>query len=150
MTPWVHRSVGSAPWRQAARHEPPLPPPVPGRGYAIFNAEIDGVTYAFASLPELDLLIDTFENRLLSPTHGATRIDAPVARANRHWLSRLPSTAKPFGYRMRAAAYLRRVRPTFAAAVGVAAADPGKSPKKRQAMRRKGGGCVRPPHSLHR
>lgn len=33
---------------------------------------------------------------------------------NQHWLSRLPARVKPYKYRLKAAAYLRRARARFA------------------------------------
>ena len=106
MTPWVHRAVDAPIWVDAKVHEPPLPEPVPGEGYARYHIEIDGVTFEFVSKVEIQRCVEVLSERHLPSTLALCR--GTGMGPNRHWLSRLPSRAKSWRYRERAVKELRR------------------------------------------
>ncbi len=93
--------------------------PAPPGGWPTYLVEVDGFIFHFADLDEIDAIVDVFERRILPQTR-ARRSDFPRAAQNgpplwrnRHWLSRLPARVKPFKYRLKAAAYLRRAKALF-------------------------------------
>jgi len=107
---WTHIEAEDRPWGEATTFTPPLPKPVPGRGYPRFLVEVDGVTFQFASLDELQRCIDILSQKLLPTTmrlaaeRGGCAQEKPVA--SMHWLSQLPLKAKPWRYRAKAVKYL--------------------------------------------
>ncbi|MDB5333364.1 MAG: hypothetical protein JWP03_4515 [Phycisphaerales bacterium] len=111
MSFWVHVEADGRPWNQAAVFDPPRPGPIGGRGYARFYVEVEGFTFYFASLQELEVCIQTLARRVLPSTLSAT-VARGVARhgpgPNKHWLSRLPSRLLPMRRRLRVVEYLRK------------------------------------------
>lgn len=111
---WVHRHLDDPVWIHTRRFDPPLPAPLPGRGYPRLTVEFNGVTLDFASLAELDHLIDILSRNPLPSTRRLSEHRGTAAGPNRHWLSRLPARAKAFKFRKRLVAWLNQVRATFA------------------------------------
>lgn len=101
MTFWVHGDGA----RPQDRVEPPKA--VPGRGYARYFVEFDGVEFEFASLDEVRVCTAVLGQRVL-PTTTSLSAHSSVG-PNGHWLSRLPARAKPWRYRRRATAYLEGI-----------------------------------------
>jgi hypothetical protein len=106
MTFWVHR-----PSEDRRVFEPPLPKPVPGQGFARYHVEFDGFEFVFASLLELRTCIEVLGQRLL-PTTRALSVGTGSG-PNSHWLSRLPSSVKPWRYRQRAVRFLAEALDQF-------------------------------------
>lgn len=111
MTYWVHREVDSqpdTPWRDASEFDPERQAVVPGLGYPVFKVELDGFTFEFASLAEICECIDVLGQKLLPRSIDLSRERGGGHGPNSHWLSRLPANVKPWRYREKAVAYLRR------------------------------------------
>ncbi len=99
LTYWVHRNQDAwTPWRSSSAIEPPLPTPLPGRGYPRLRVEVAGCVFDFASFDELDHCIETFGRKRL-PETAALVADYSRAREDGdpiltdHWLDRLPRRA---------------------------------------------------------
>ena len=108
---WAHRHLDGESWSAATRFDPPLPAPVPGKGWAQLLVQFDGVELAFSSPAELDQVIDVLSRNPLPTTRRLSELRGTTRGPNAHWLSRLPSSAKPQGFRRRLVTYLARVRP---------------------------------------
>ncbi len=106
---WVHREQGDAPWYQTDDFDPPAPKPVPGKGYAIYCVEIDGMIFRFSSIPQIERCIEILGRKLLPRTIDLAAQRGTSKGPNSHWLSRLPKKAKPWRYREKAVKYLREV-----------------------------------------
>ena len=106
---WVHRERGNRPWYEANDFAPPAPNPVPGKGYAIYSVEIDGMIFRFSSIAQLEHCIDILGRKLLPRTIDLSADRGTSKGPNSHWLSRLPKKAKPWRYREKATKYLREV-----------------------------------------
>ncbi len=111
---WVHRETDDEPWHLAKSFEPPLPRPIPGRGYPTYHVEFNGVEFRFASLQELAHAIELLGQKLLPTTIRLSHDRGGGLGPNKHWLSRLPPKAKPWRYREKAVKYLREAMMVFA------------------------------------
>jgi len=92
MTVWVHRPADGRPFGRAKLFAPPAPRPVPGLGYARFHVEVDGFTFIFASLAEVDRCVATLGRKTLPSTDRETdslgrraspALAQPAARRNK-------------------------------------------------------------------
>jgi len=107
MSFWVHRPIPpSRIWIDATEFEPPLQSSVPGMGYPLFNVEIDGFTFFFASLDEIRACIRVLGTKVLPRTLDLSAQRETTMGPNGHWLSRLPAKTKSWKYREKAVAYL--------------------------------------------
>ena len=104
---WVHKPTD----RRGLEFERPLPRPVPGEGYPHYHVEIDGFTFEFASLDELDACASTLSSRHLPSTDKET--SAWEGGAGAHWLNKLPGDVKSWRYWAKAVRYLERAREAF-------------------------------------
>ncbi|MGC1274822.1 MAG: hypothetical protein WBC44_14035 [Planctomycetaceae bacterium] len=118
MTYWVHREADGKPWYEAEVFDPPRPVPVPGRGWPVYFAEIDGFTFRFASLAEMEVCIETLSRKVLPTTRRLTEERATCYGPNHHWLSRMPKGTKSWSYRQKAVTYLRMAKRQFEQEVG--------------------------------
>ena len=110
MTFWVHRAADGEPWYRAQRFDPPAPHVVPGRGYPYFFVELDGFTFEFASLEEIDFCIARLGQRHLADTEPETRgVSGPGAYRR----NRLPKSVLSWRYRQKAVKYLAKCREEF-------------------------------------
>src|SRR5438309_1269919 len=71
MTFWVHVETDRKPWCHARAFNPPAPKPVAGKGYPYYYVEVDGLTFEFASLHELDVCVATLSQKMLPSTEAA-------------------------------------------------------------------------------
>ena len=110
MTYWVHKGSGGEHWREADEVVPPMPRPVPGRGFALMHVEYSGFTFTFASLDELDVCLDVLSKKNLPTSSQLSAERGTGAGPNGHWISRLPARVTPWKYRAGATAYLREAR----------------------------------------
>ncbi|MGB5811714.1 MAG: hypothetical protein WBG86_14350, partial [Polyangiales bacterium] len=107
MSYWVHIET-QGDWANAAGHVPSLPKPVPGKGFARYFIENDGMAFQFSSLDELRACIEVLSKKNL-PTSAQLASQRPgTVGPNSHWLSRLPAKTKSWKYREPAVAYLGR------------------------------------------
>ena len=111
MSFWVHDPVDGEPFYSAGQFDPPFPKGVPGRGYPYFFVEIDGFTFEFASLAELDECIRVLSKRMLPDTTAETKRKGTGPGA--HWLNKLPKQVKPWRYRVKAVVFLAKARLQF-------------------------------------
>ena len=116
---WVHREGDGDTWESANRFHPPLPKPVPGKGYASFHVEINNVTFLFASLEELQHCYETLEHKLLPNTLRLIADRGTTFDVHQHWLNLLPPKAKPWRYREMASKYLRESHDDFRKQLGL-------------------------------
>ena len=105
---WVHIEADGCDWYNAQFFQPPLPFPVPDKGFPTFWIECDGVMFQFASLDELRACIDILSRKLLPTTIRLAQDRGGNVGPSRHWLSKLPLQAKPWRYREKAVKYLAR------------------------------------------
>lgn len=115
MTFWVHKQVEDVAWVYATEYEPPLPKPVGGLGYANCYVEFNGFEFRFCSLEELQEAIRVLEQKNL-PTPFKLAKGRGMA-VHTHWLGRLPASVKPWRYRQKAVAYLKKALLEFEKAV---------------------------------
>ena len=114
MSFWVHRPVPpSQVWIDATEFDPPLQPPVPDKGYPVFNVEIDGFTFFFASFDEISECIRVLGTKVLPRTLDLSAQRETTMNPNAHWLSRLPARTKSWKYRQKAVAYLNEALAAF-------------------------------------
>ena len=111
MSYWVHIESDGQPWYQAQAFQPPLPSPVPGKGYPYYKVEVDGFIFEFASLDEMDVCITTLSQKHLPSTDKETA--ARGTGPSPHWLNRLPAGVHAWRYRSKAVEYLRKARADF-------------------------------------
>lgn len=114
MSFWVHRNVNGDCWHDADEFEPPLPKPIPGRGYSRLHVECDGISLEFASLHELDQMVAVLSMNPLPSTRSLARQRHTSAGPNSHWLSRLPGRAKSLRFRRKLVGFLQQIRPEYA------------------------------------
>ncbi len=108
---WVHQPADGDPAYRSMAFEPPVPGPIPGKGYPHYHVEVDGFTFEFASLDELDACTELLSRKHLPSTYRLTR--ETRSGPNSHWLSRLPGNVKSWRYREKATEYMRRARHDF-------------------------------------
>jgi hypothetical protein len=108
---WVHHPVDGRVWYASKAFEPPLPGPVPGRGYPRYLVEVDGFTFVFASLAELDTCLEVLGQRMLPSTERETIVRH--VGPGFHWLNKLPGSVKSWRYREEALKTLRQARADF-------------------------------------
>lgn len=105
MSFWVHVEVDGS-WLEASSYEPPLPRPVPGRGFERFFAEYNGFVFEFASLDEVRECIAVLGQKNMPTSSQLSAVRPGTSGPNSHWLSRLPARTKPWKYREGAVRYL--------------------------------------------
>jgi hypothetical protein len=110
---WVHIDADGSDWFSARFFQPPLPFPVPDKGFATFWIECDGVVFKFASLDELRACIGVLARKLLPTTIRLAQDRGGDIDPSRHWLSKLPLQAKPWRYREKAVKYLAKCLAEF-------------------------------------
>ena len=110
---WVHRPVDAEHWANATQFDPPIPRGVPGKGWPALEVELDGVCLRFASLVELEHVMDVLSRNPLPTTRRLAQVSGTARGPNSHWLSRLPAKAKPKKFRQKLVAYLAGVEPEF-------------------------------------
>jgi hypothetical protein len=118
MSYWVHRETDGNAWYAAKEFEPPLPAPVPGRGFAVFHVEVDGFVSRFASIAELDVCIETLSQKALPTSLRLSAERGTGYGPNNHWLSRLPKGVTAWRYRQKAIRYLLMARERFLKEIG--------------------------------
>ena len=111
MSFWVHPAMDGRRRYRAPASEPPLPKPVPGKGYPRYYVELDDFVFEFASLAEIDTRIATLSRKHLPSTDRETseRGTGPGS----HWLNKLPGRTRSWRFRSRAIKYLREARKAF-------------------------------------
>jgi hypothetical protein len=92
--------------------------PYRGGRYATFFVELDGFTFRFASLAELDHCVEILSQRVLPTSRRLSEIRGTGYGPNNHWLSRLPKGTKTWKHRQKAVAYLGVARNNFTKQVG--------------------------------
>jgi hypothetical protein len=116
-TPWAHINLDpETPWTRSRQFDPPLPPPVPGKGHAMLVVEVEGFAFTFASLAELAHVAEVL-GRQKYVTVGAL-VREHVARhgshrgsyIDDHWLTRLPRWVRSLRERRRIAQGLEMAR----------------------------------------
>lgn len=126
MTPWVHKQSGGGDEGGPVVYDPPLPEPVPGKGFATFVVTVDRFPFTFASLHELDEAIRVLEQEVL-PTVATPKKQLPVYRKldphgakTKHWTSRLPKGMQGWSKRRKIAFELKQARTAIKKALGPA------------------------------
>lgn len=87
---WVHIEADGRPWYMAQVFDPPLPPSVPGKGYAQFHVEIDNAQLYFSSLAELRVCIETLSQKNLPTSKVLSEKREAGYGPSNHWLNRIP------------------------------------------------------------
>ncbi len=108
---WVHQPIRENPQGPITGYDKPLPNPSPGKGYPHYHVEVDGFTFEFASLDELDACAELLSRKHLPSTLTLTRDS--TSGPGSHWLSKLPGNVKSWRYREKATEYMRRARHDF-------------------------------------
>lgn len=112
MTYWVHIESSSDPTETM----PPAPASIPGKGYPVYYVEVDGFTFQFASLDEVQVCIDVLGKKLLPHTLRLAR--DRDADPDEHWLRKMPERTRPWRYREKAVKYLEKALAAFKKQVG--------------------------------
>lgn len=114
MSYWVHIEADGRHWSAAKQFEPPLPGPVPGKGFPTYFVEVDGFVFRFASLAELDACAAALSQKALPTSRCLSEERGTGYGPNNHWLSRLPKGVTSWRYRQRALRVLEKARKSFA------------------------------------
>lgn len=125
MTFWVHVEAEPKPWRDAKLFHPPVPEPVPGKGFAVFWVEFDSALLMFSSLIELRTCIDTLSQKSLPSNLILTQKRGANYGPSNHWLNRIPLRSMAWPYRQKTVKYLKTALAYFEAHVQSSAAEPG-------------------------
>ena len=107
---WVHRHIDGGSWSDATTYDPPLPNPVPGKGWARIEVEFDGLLLEFASPEEVAHVIDILSMNPLPNTRRLSEERSTSAGPNSHWLSRLPAKSKSLKFRQRLVRFLNNAQ----------------------------------------
>jgi hypothetical protein len=110
---WVHHHRDADNWTASQKFDPPLPKPVPGRGWAKLEVEFDGVHLIFSSVEEVRHVIDVLSKNPLPTTRRLSQDRGTTMGPNSHWLSRLPSKAKSLAFRLRLVPFLEEACEKF-------------------------------------
>lgn len=113
MTYWVYRCDDESRWHEAEVYQPPAPPPVAGKGFAMFHVELDGVPFQFASLRELRVCIEVLSRKVLPTTAQLIHECGLKDFSNHVWLARLPAGTHSLRYRQKAVPYLAKALAAF-------------------------------------
>jgi hypothetical protein len=103
VTPWVHTGV-DGPWWRATRFEPPMPSPIPDKGYPVWTLSHRGRELIFASHQEIAHAVEILDRKILPLSRELGR---PFRAVNSHWLSRLHKSWKSWKVRQE---IVRRLR----------------------------------------
>jgi len=107
---WVHIEKDNKPWRDSVEYSPPSPKKDYNGIYKIYKIEINGFTFVFFSIDQLEHCIEILSMKLLPATITLSEKRPGNMGPNSHWLSRLPAKVKPWSYREKAVKYLKKVR----------------------------------------
>ena len=101
---WTHKAPPKKLFWRTQRNEltPPMPRPIPGKGYPVWVLENRGREIFFASPEEIAHVVDVLDRRVLPRTIDLAR---PTS-LNSHWLSRLHKSWKPWRVRQKMVAAL--------------------------------------------
>ena len=110
MAYWVHIEKDNPLWYAAEEFDPPAPKRDAQGMYKIYKIEIDGFTFIFSSLEQLEYCIKVLSMKLLPTTIALSEKRPGSMGPNSHWLSRLPARVKPWSYRQKAVKYLKKVK----------------------------------------
>jgi len=110
MTWWVHAPLDGKPDHESDLREPPMPKPVPGRGFPYYHVEVDGFTFPFASLDEWDVCVSTLSQKHLPSTEREVRARGTIGCPVWNWLDTLPAEVKSWRYREKAVKFLVKRR----------------------------------------
>ena len=113
MTYWVYRCEDELRWHEAKVFRPPAPPPVAGKGFAMFHVELDGVPFQFASLRELRVCIEVLSRKVLPTAAQLIREGGLKGFSSHVWLARLPAGTHGLRYREKAVPYLKKAFAAF-------------------------------------
>ncbi|MCP5051495.1 MAG: hypothetical protein GY940_30285 [bacterium] len=96
---WVHKHLDSDVWSEATRFEPDLPKPVPNKGFPILLVNALGVELMFSSIPEARHFLEVISRKNMPTSSQLSALRNVTYGPNRHWLSRLPASLKPWSKR---------------------------------------------------
>lgn len=91
---WVYTQIDNPIWLRATLFDPPLPKPVPGKGFARLTVHIFNMDIYFASIEEVDHFLNIFSRKNMPTTQQLSRVRTAMYGPNRHWLSRFPAHLK--------------------------------------------------------
>lgn len=109
---WVHTNLDHEIWMHATDFDPPLPKPVPGKGWPMLTVAHNGLDLAFASAQELHHFMQVIAQNPL-PTADQLSKSRGTGLSTLHWLSRLPASAKSAPARKALFDYLIEIAPEF-------------------------------------
>jgi hypothetical protein len=104
---WVHIEADGNPWYQAQVFDPPFPPSIPGKGYALFYVEFDDALLWFSSLDELRICIETLSQKALPTSTVLSEKRGANYGPSNHWLNRIPLRSMAWPYRQKVLKYLK-------------------------------------------
>jgi hypothetical protein len=107
MTYWVHIPSNADP----KVLNPPAPNLIPGKGYAVYYVEVEGFTFQFASLTEMQLSIDILGKKLLPNTLRLAQVRG--GDPDEYWLRKMPNHTKPWRCREKMVRYLEKALGEF-------------------------------------
>ena len=102
---WVHVPVPGS----ATLSEPPVPDPIPHKGYRVLRVQFESHELQFSARAQLEHFIEVLSSKPLPTSRQlSSRRGLPVG-PNGHWLSRLPAELKSPRKRARLVHALREV-----------------------------------------
>lgn len=108
VTYWAHRPLSGGVWNVAGSHSPELPSAIPGKGFCRCLIEYESNVLEFASVHEIEHVVEVLELRLLPTTVRLSKLVSGTSGPSAHWLSRIPLKSKSFKNRQRLVKLLRK------------------------------------------
>jgi len=110
MSFWVHKPVDSEIWSEAAVFESPMPGPVIGKGFPVYELQYRDNTLVFGSKTEIDHCISVLSKKVLPTTRELAEEGGYAQYQHLHWLSKWPGDVKSWKDRQKIVKLLRALR----------------------------------------
>jgi hypothetical protein len=91
---WVHKPLDADTLDRASVFEPPMPGPVPGKGYPVYEIEYRGHTLFFCSTSEIRHCINILSEKVLPTTQSLAMKAGYPGYQHLHWLATWPGDIK--------------------------------------------------------
>lgn len=113
LTFWVHVQKLECGSFDINNFDPPLSEVIGGKGFPELNVIFSGVELRFSSVHEVSHFISVMEKRNLPTTISLSLKRNSGVGPNGHWLSRLPSSLKPWKQREQLVKLLKTAKAEF-------------------------------------
>lgn len=112
---WVHHNLDNEVWAEAKKYDPPLPVPIPGKGWPMLSVTFGNLSLHFASAQELHHFMLVISQNPMPTSAELSKARGVDSLADQHWLNRLPTNAKSHKSRKEMFEHLVQIAPEFVA-----------------------------------